>query len=409
MIQEEGRDLFGGRLYDYYYDDPDEVITFSSRARDDTYYNGDYTLEHGPTGCEYTGSAEYIDCRVHNYNDSVVDDFWSFTMSDEDPFAHDDPEGVVSVYHRKGKEWYVGHGIEEEEIVIGHNNDDFEYEEEELTALTVSGSTEIVAKVVGTVQSLLLDVEVKGAIYNNLGIGSLYGYNYLDDNDSVFNIDLIGREYEDDMYNVAMEITECVDWDRGGIDDKVIDAYEMWLRSEIDGRGLLFGKYKHLRMLKDIIKREGKELVMSPSYGPESMELYAIKYGSEEYHFRLSELFDTSPERFYAECSKGLTKRTMEREERLSLVLRAEHVFVSVEDSLDSGNCKAGTIAFCRQHNIDTNIIGGVRGDVLLSYDYSNFTRRAVIEALKKQKKERDDNAWVYSCRRQKFGVWRCC
>ncbi len=63
---------------------------------------------------------------------------------------------------------------------------------------------------------------------------------------------------------------------------------------------------------------------------------------------------------------------------------KASRVFVSVEDSLKSGNCKFGTDNFISRHGIDLNKIGGIRGDYLLNIEKSNFTTRAVQYAIQK-------------------------
>jgi hypothetical protein len=63
-------------------------------------------------------------------------------------------------------------------------------------------------------------------------------------------------------------------------------------------------------------------------------------------------------------------------------------VFVSIEDSIESGNCSVGTMNFISQHRINTKKIGGIRGDALLEIENSVFTRRAVLHALKKRKEK---------------------
>ena len=57
-------------------------------------------------------------------------------------------------------------------------------------------------------------------------------------------------------------------------------------------------------------------------------------------------------------------------------------MFVGFEDSLKSGNCKFGTEQFIAKHHIDTNKIGGIRGDILLDMELSSFTKRAVNQAM---------------------------
>mgnify|MGYP003616523270 FL=1 len=63
---------------------------------------------------------------------------------------------------------------------------------------------------------------------------------------------------------------------------------------------------------------------------------------------------------------------------------KASRVFISVEDSLKSGNCKFGTETFIARHGIDLNKIGGIRGDYLLNIEKSNFTTRAVQYAIQR-------------------------
>jgi hypothetical protein len=60
----------------------------------------------------------------------------------------------------------------------------------------------------------------------------------------------------------------------------------------------------------------------------------------------------------------------------------ANKVFVSIEDSLKSGNCVPGTMGMVRLIKIDPNKIGGIRGDQLLSARNDKYTRRAVREAI---------------------------
>ena len=72
----------------------------------------------------------------------------------------------------------------------------------------------------------------------------------------------------------------------------------------------------------------------------------------------------------------------LEKYEQTLLVQKAKRVFVGLEDSYKAGNCKAGTSSWVKEHHIDTNKIGGIRGDEILRMDYSDFTRRAVLEAL---------------------------
>ena len=383
----EGLNVIEDEVYDYY-DEPDSIIKFTQYDSNGTYYNGDYSLEHGPTMCE-DDDAVCVDGRLSNYNDIAVETFWDFDMSNEDQFAYDDPEGLVSVYHRKGKDWYIGMGIETECHIIKYASDNHQHEdedeisieEEEVHVFFAHDSLDIRDKLVSAVSGFVEYVEVKGGIYNMFQHGG-------NDDDGEYLSKLIEKVF-DETGDSAMGALDSVDWEHGNVDQKISSGIERWLRSTIDERGLIMGRYRHLNMLREIVEREGKELIMSHQYGDEDgLELYAIKYGKEEYHFTMHELLDSTPEKFYVHCSNSLTKRLIEVKSRTDLVSNARMVFVSFEDSTDSGNCSSGTEAFCSRHGIDTKTTGGIRGDVLLGMDYSNFTRRVVVAALARKKRE---------------------
>ena len=78
----------------------------------------------------------------------------------------------------------------------------------------------------------------------------------------------------------------------------------------------------------------------------------------------------------------ALEKRKLERLSQAELFEKASRVFVGIDDSIGSGNCQYGTTQFIVKHHIDTKKIGGIRGDVLLQMENSNFTKRAVNHAI---------------------------
>jgi hypothetical protein len=150
----------------------------------------------------------------------------------------------------------------------------------------------------------------------------------------------------------------------------------------VDGK--LFGRYTHFTKLKAIVEKEGKELVFSGIGEFTDDFAWAITYGGEQYHFSLAELYDTTPKKLYERASKGLSARLLDLHEKSILVHKAKSVFVGMQDSIDSGNCVSGTKSFCSRFKVDTNKIGGLRGDLLLEMDYSSFTRRAVMSAIRR-------------------------
>ena len=131
---------------------------------------------------------------------------------------------------------------------------------------------------------------------------------------------------------------------------------------------------------------------MTQSFVSDSIETVAwsIKQDQDEYHFNIAEVIadditgEQSLKGFIVEALEALEKRRLEKITQKELYEKASRVFVSVEDSLESGNCKFGTMQFISKHGIDLNKIGGIRGDYLLNIEKSNFTTRAVQYAIQK-------------------------
>lgn len=371
------------------YDECDNTISFSaSNNQNDTWeYNDDYTLFHGPSVCLDDREVECINGRLSHYNEAAVNDFWDFTMSDEDPFAWKDPESKVSVYSRKGKDWYVTSGMDQEEIYITYRDNNLELiEEEEFWYFVEIADAELVEEIAELVRGMVVEVEMKGLVNNELKWGNWSYQETYDYNKDIFNLELLKREYDEDLDDFRFTIMDYIDWSGvGDVEYKVTMAYEDYLLKNMDENNRLFGKYKHLSLLREIVENEGKELVYTEVGPGSTRKQWAIKYKGEEYHFLLSLLFNEAPKRFYKYISEQLTKRTTERIEMEAVLEKAKQVFVGLKDSTDGGNCMSGTKAFCARFAIDTNKIGGIRGDKLFELDYSPFTRRAVAQAIKKR------------------------
>ena len=374
-------------------EDVGSLIYFSekySNESDAWQHSGDYTLFHGPYTCLAPEEVlESIDCRVSNYNDSVIDEFWNVTMA-EDPFIEVDPEERVSVYAYKGKTWYVTSGIDEDQIYFTYKGEDGELvEDEKFWFSAICAEDELVKKISRVVLDMHIEVETKGLISNELHIGnwsdaSIYGDDYEYD-EGLFNLEILNKEYEGRL-EVRDEILDLIDWDgEGTVKFKVTQAYEKFLSSHMDKDEKLFGKYAHFVELRKIVEKEGKELVYTSVDGDVNNKQWAIRYKGEEYHFYLAELFNSDPKKFYEYVSNQLTKRINERIEMNELMKKAKYVFVGLDDSVKSGNCMSGTESFCERFGIDTNKIGGIRGDELLKLDYSPYTRQAVMQAIKRE------------------------
>jgi len=376
------------------YDELDNTIEFSNTVNTSNagwLYNGDYTLFHGPNICLDNNEVERIDGRMEVYSDRILDDFWEFTMSEDgDSFEYIDPKEKVSIYARKGKDWYVTSGMEQEQIFLTYKQDDGEFVESEFWYFAKTASDELVEKVAQYVRAMKDSLEIESFIANEIDFVSSEEDDGEYSSSSIFNRDLLRENFKNydeyDFMEIGHEIMDFVDWEdkTWPYSTMVSQAYEKYLKSNMDNEDILFGKFKHLQDLKKIAKKEGNEVVYSKvtSFSDECQ--YAIKSKKEEYHFLLGELFKTSAKKFYEMAIKQIAKRKVEKIERKKLMRKAKKVFVGFTDSTKSGNCASGTQAFCREHGIDLKKIGGIRGDKLLELSCDQFTRRAVIYKIKR-------------------------
>jgi len=361
-------------------------------------YDGDYQQYHG-NSCytEDRGDCEYVNGRINNENDTVLDDFWAFGPDEGGWLNEVDPNDTISVYARKGKDWYIGHTLEEREFYISYEDDYRGFiKEEEFYALVYQPNEELKQKVVDIVKSWKNDVETKGYIYNQL--------NKEYDN-SVVNFQVAEMLFED-IFDFRDEIIDKIqNWDYRVIEEEFLSAYLNVIEEkvkilndktvEITYIPNQYGdekpkqkRYNHLKKIERFEKVFGYELVYSSIYENNSPQAYAIKKDGEEYHFNIAEVIanDIAGEQTLRNAIKEmlefLEKRKLETMAQNELFEKASHVFVGIKDSLESGNCKFGTDEFLRKYHINTSKIGGIRGDELLKLEMSNFTKRAVIHAI---------------------------
>lgn len=355
--------------------EPDDAECFDE-ARSDG-----YSIVHGHGWCQDDSFAEYIDGRIYPYNDSVISDFWDFTINEDSSYLDEiDPSGKVSVYHRKGKDWYVSYTLNLEEYAYEFIDEDGDLCEEVLYCYTYYEDKEVFNKIVDIVKSWKNECEHLSGLYNRLHIGDLYsdGIDY-----SPMYCENILKKEKEDFYDLRNEIEGYLDYSLP-VEESVFNAFEKYLYSNIEDKKL-FGKYTHLQKLEAMANADGRELVYS-AIGDFTEDMsYSIKYKEEEYHFSLIELYETTPEKLYKRASKGLSDRLNSIYSEKIIMKKAKSVFVGLEDSYSSGNCHTGTDMFCRKHKIDTSVIGGIRGDYLLELDFTDFTKRAVLEAIKRK------------------------
>lgn len=387
LLKFKGYLLYGDELlldepYPEYLDD---MMTFA-RYADGDQWNGDYHLMHGDDVCQDTGDCEYLNGRMSHVHNIVLDDFWQNIDELKDYLDEIDPKDEICVYARKGKDWYIGYEYNQEEVSVLYLNEDGEESEETFWEYTYQENPELIEKILSALKDEKRNLEVRSYLYNELRISDGYGNDW-SYNDDIFNLKIIDKEFNEDRFEAEREIGNYIQWDNSA-DAKILvaDAYESWLKSHLENE-VLFGKYRHFKMLREIAEAEGKKLVYTQIGNFTDEKAYAINFKGEEYHFTLGELFNKAPQKFYREISKKLSKRLLEKYEQTLLIQKAKRVFVGLEDSYKAGNCKTGTSSWVEKHHINTNKIGGIRGDVILEMDFSNFTKRTVLEALTKHRR----------------------
>lgn len=390
------------------YGEIDDEWSFKDNAmefdyRRDSYLNGDYELHHGDSyTVEDTGSCEYVDGRCSPHNSSVLDDFWQLEGFDESDWLKEiDPDNAIAVYSRKGKDFYVGYTLETNEFLLSWKDEDHDYEKDEceedyFSYLSYVPNKEKIDEVVSALESIKQGLEEKSYICNELQIEN-YDERDWRYNDDVFDLHLLDLIFND-RHEVRRNIEEMIDYKLpikeacAKANEEVIAehvvfnldlSFEVHEVDYFSDKEPIVEKYNQLKILKRVGKRMGFELVWS-LVGNSSEYGWAVKQGGEEYHFELEELFeeDVNVIDFAQDCLFAFTKRRIAAMSDEELIEKASHVFVGLADSRAVGNCDFGTNEFLQRHHIDTNSIGGIRGDELLNLENSSFTKNMVVYKL---------------------------
>ncbi|MCT7563343.1 hypothetical protein ACOTWR_11695 [Aliarcobacter butzleri] len=395
LQQIETRDEVFDSYYEIDYDD--SIKSFKSDSNGN-YWDGDYILKHGNNICEIQSDCIYFDGRMENYNESEMD-FYEF---DEGEFLKDiDPEESICVYNRKYKDWYIGYSLNQKYMSLSYKQVGYDYdkddcEEEEILFITYKENKELLDKVKDFLKTEKEDLEMRSFISNELKEENSYRETDID-------FKIIDLCY-DDVSSLKNEIYETIEWNYSTISIEFLKAYRVAIDSkfkiredykiEVENYSQLedstYHIYNHLAILKRLGKRYNYQLTQSFVSDSIKTIAWAIKQDEDEYHFNIAEVIsddiigNQSLKEFIVEALEALEKRRFEKITQKELYEKAARVFVSVEDSLKSGNCKFGTMQFISKYGIDLNKIGAIRGDYLLSIENSNFTTRAVQYAIQK-------------------------
>lgn len=85
------------------------------------------------------------------------------------------------------------------------------------------------------------------------------------------------------------------------------------------------------------------------------------------------------------------------KQQHSSFRSKLSKIFVQAQDSLQAGNCMAGTISFARRFGIDLQSVGAVRADYLLQIadkhqEFKSFVTKAIVAAYERYNSNRNAN-----------------
>ncbi len=358
----------------------------------------DCEIAHGNS--EVLDAPDYIDCRLEWYSTNVLNRFWSeggydFLCESLDEI---DPKNIYSVWHYKGKYWYISPSFEKDEIEIVYTEDDDINNEEEwvydsVDVILYSEDTEVESKlqekIVATKESLEQESLIELSLFLDLECGELYE-NYL----------FVDAFTQDDLlkHPLYLLLSEKGKYDAYDVASMIYDYLENSALVALNN--LIDNKYpavkRAIKRLASKILDKRYRFIEGEIDGGNMAVVEHIATG-EQYHIYWQNFFSSShtlPKMVKNNIEKAvlmLEKRIKEAKEEKLFKEKASKVFVSFDDSIKAGNCKPGTLSFLRKTGIDINKIGGVRGDYLMELakrkapEDIRYVKNAVINAIRRQ------------------------
>jgi len=377
-------ELFGRQSLDYW----DEKSPFDTKPsktslefRDDgtsgSSSYGQYARFHGYGDAIHPDNLNKIDGRIYGDDEqgSAIDSFWQNEDVNKDYMQIIDPKDKAIVFHRKGKDWYVSPVVEREEVEFAFWCDFLKEEDtdHDYIAFVQDRDLEIEERLAQDIRDLVSDTK-REAIINSIlneseqnGVIEVLGfYDRYEAKDMIFDKEGELEGYPATWSRIIMEILS--------VDDKML------IINTRTGE-----KFRTLQQLARYARIVGGSIDKTNLPGSEA-KAWCVKYNEEEYHFNLAEVIadsvseDRTVREFFTFAMEAIGKR--ENLVTDSELGDANKVFVSIDDSISSGNCEEGTLEMVSFLRINPRVTGGIRGDVLLGIRNDNFTRRAVKTAL---------------------------
>lgn len=347
----------------------------------------DYSGFHGFEVLSVKDSVESIDTRLEHYEEWAVHDYWKHGSDelDQDYLDELDPDNRIAVWHYKGKKFFFDYESYSEELTFRFRDEDGILAYDYLWVRYHFESPELLESCVQVIRGSKLDLEVNGLV-------SLEVDEKTRGEDNIISPRLFALLYEEEEESEAKsDIFEHADFTLATPWLIVQSGWEKTLEKRIvcnEDLTLRIGnmRYRHLKLLKAMETEYGYTLARSAVSAFDTRVAWGFEREGETYHFSYTELFESSPKALIKKALIALEKRKIERAASATLLQKASRVFISVEDSLESGNCRFGTNSFLGRYHIDTTKIGGIRGDELLRLESTDFTRRAVLYKIAVQR-----------------------
>jgi len=367
VFEEAGYTVVGTQYDIYELEDIDGVFGISNRDRwfaevgDNTVLNPDWE------------EVVNVDCRVYYATNTVIDDYWNFEHQHNMEYISDylDPDEKCSVYERAGKDWYIAPTLISEEKNVDYIQEnegeinESEYSFDDLTEqsfLTIvyfkNNYREEQNKIAEFLNETVTDLNMKGIVDN-----------FITDNEELF--DYLEEEYGINRWDIASEIEP-----KDVLETAVLLAMDNYMTTAIN-----IENDRLLKKMFRVVDRIGM-VVQKDEFG------YFVGWNNEKYHFSITEYLvdvvcgNVTNKEFIRKIIKSTLAKKAKKIEEKELCEKATKVFVGIDDSTSSGNCSFGTRQFAYRYGIDTTKIGGIRGDVVLDYEFTSYTKRAVQAAI---------------------------
>ena len=349
-----------------------------------------------------------IETKAYEMSERVLEEFWNLGGFD---FLSEEINRVAkntACYTYKGKYFYVVPKFDDVffEYAYFDKNGEIEWDFIESVGIYKVPSEEV-EQIISIIADCKRDMEIKSI--------PDFIYEELKNEHSEESIELIGIDWE-----VFMDAVESI---HRILNEDELKQMKMldnnWIITRIKDRiitregdkfiNIITGKVIEIKGFTKLLKIMGFESKRTKIPGTDIVTESLEKYG-EEYHINwlefLLDVYDSVLAAFDEEdvndkvireyvanklgdINRKLYRRYLNKQEIEQILEKAKDVCVTLEDSLDGGNCKPGTMAFIKKHNIDTSKVECINGLELYNMadkSEKGYVLNAIKAAISKEK-----------------------